>query len=100
MKRILNSARSLILVAPLILISGISEGSEKITVMNPAIASQMVDRIPLTNRLDSLEGKTIYFVDVNWGGPDAAYSVFEEMQVWFSKNMPAVKTILKRKRGI
>jgi len=48
-----------------------------ITVMNPAIESQMVDRIPLAPRLDTLEGKTIYLVDINWGGPDAAYSVFE-----------------------
>jgi len=67
--------------------------------MNPAITSTMVDRVPLTKRLDSLEDKTIYMVDINWGGPEAAYSVFEEMQVWFSKNMPSVKTVLKRKRG-
>jgi hypothetical protein len=73
--------------------------SERITVMNPAITSTMVDRVPLTTRLDSLEGKTLYMVDIGWGGPDAAYSVFEEVEAWLSKNMPSVKTVIKRKRG-
>jgi hypothetical protein len=25
--------------------------------------------------------------------------VFEEIQAWFEKNMPSVKTVIKRKRG-
>lgn len=70
-----------------------------ITVMNPAIESRMVDRLPLSPRLDTLEGKTLYLVDIGWGGPDAAYSVFEEIQAWFAEKMPGVKTVLKRKRG-
>jgi hypothetical protein len=70
-----------------------------ITVLNPAIESKMVDRVPLSPRLDTLEGKTIYLVDINWGGPDAAYSVFEEIQSWFAKNSPSTKIVLKRKYG-
>lgn len=70
-----------------------------ITVLNPAIESKMVDRLPLSPRLNTLEGKTIYLVDINWGGPDAAYSVFEEIQAWFSKNIPSAKIVLKRKYG-
>jgi hypothetical protein len=99
MKKILLPVSSLLMIAALVLVSGKSDGSEKIIVMNPAITNTMVDRVPLTKRLDSLEGKTIYLVDINWGGPDAGYSVFEEMQIWFSKNMPGVKTVLKRKQG-
>ena len=99
MKKILLPASSLLMIAALVLASGRSDGSEKIIVMNPAVTNTMVDRVPLTKRLDSLEGKTIYLVDINWGGPDAGYSVFEEMQIWFSKNMPGVKTVLKRKQG-
>jgi len=98
-KRMLLSASSLLMIAALALVGCTSGGSEKIAVMNPAITNTMVDRVPLAPRLDSLEGKTVYMVDINWGGPEAAYSVFEEMQVWFSKNMPSVKTVLKRKRG-
>jgi hypothetical protein len=33
---------------------------------------------------------------MQWGGPEAAYSVFEEMQGWFSRNMPSVKVVIKR----
>jgi hypothetical protein len=38
-------------------------------------------------------------VDVNWGGPQAALNVFEEMQAWFAHNMPNVKTVIKMKKG-
>jgi len=71
-----------------------------ITVMNPAIANKMVDRIPLSPRLDTLDGKTVYMVDINWGGPDAAYSVFEEIRDWFAQNKPSVNVIIKRKAGM
>ncbi|HJX34696.1 MAG TPA: hypothetical protein VJ373_05915 [Desulfatiglandales bacterium] len=70
-----------------------------ITVLNPAISSRMVERVPLTPRTDTLEGKTIYMIDLQWGGPKAAYSVFEEIQDWFSRNMPSVKTEIRRSKG-
>ena len=72
---------------------------ENITVMNPAIAGKFAKRVPLSPRLDTLEGKTIYMVDNQWGGPEGAYQLFEEMQVWFAENMPSVKTILRRTEG-
>jgi hypothetical protein len=72
----------------------------KITVMNPVITSKMIDRTPLSPRLDKLEGKTLYLVDISWGGPEAAYGVFEEMQSWFAQNMPSVKIVIKRKTGM
>ena len=100
MKRITLSAGFLLNIWALILVAGgISYGSEKITVLNPSITNTMVDRVPLAPRLDSLEGKTIYMVDISWGGPEAGYSVFEEMRACFSKNMPSVKTVYKRKHG-
>ena len=71
----------------------------RITVMNPAVANRLAERLPLAPRLDTLNGKTIYMVDINWGGPEAALSIFEEMQAWFSRNMPTVKTVIKMKRG-
>ena len=70
-----------------------------ITVLNPAISTKVVERVPLVPRLDTLEGKTIYLYDIQWGGPDAAYSVYEEMQSWFSRNMPSVKTVIHRGTG-
>jgi hypothetical protein len=88
-----------LLTAALVLSFGCSNG-DKFTVLNPAIASKMVDREPLSPRLDTLEGKTIYMVDINWGGPDAASSVFREITSWFEQNMPSVKTVIKRKAGM
>jgi hypothetical protein len=70
-----------------------------ITVLNPAISSPFVERVPLAPRAETLEGKTIYLVDLQWGGPQAGYSVFEEMQKWFAKNMPSVKVELRRSNG-
>ncbi len=51
----------------------------------------MVDRVPLTERLKTLEGKTIFLVDIGWGGENAAPSVYREMKAWFAENMPSVK---------
>jgi len=70
-----------------------------ITVLNPAISSNFAERVPLTPRTGTLEGKTIYLVDLQWGGPEAGYSVFEEMKEWFSKNMPSVKVEIRRSKG-
>jgi hypothetical protein len=76
-----------------------ASGERLITVLNPAIATGVVERVPLGPRLNTLEGKTIYMYDTQWGGPDAAYSVYEEMQGWFSRNMPSVKTVIHRGTG-
>jgi hypothetical protein len=52
--------------------------------------------LSMAPRLDTLDGKTVYLVDVGFGG---GYEFLNEMQSWFSKNMPSVKTVLKRKMG-
>jgi hypothetical protein len=73
------------------------QAAEKITVMNPAMPNRLAKRIPLTApRLDTVEGKTIYLVDIQWGGPEGGYSLLEEVQTWFGENMPSVKTVLRR----
>jgi len=94
----------LILIGAVLSSTGCSErekaGDELlITVLNPAISSRMVERVPLAPRTDTLEGKTIYLVDLQWGGPKAAYSVFEEMQGWFSRNIPSVNVEIRRSSG-
>jgi hypothetical protein len=47
-------------------------------------------------RLDVVDGKTIYLVDVGFGG---GHEFLKEMQRWFSKNRPRVTTVLRRKKG-
>ena len=53
--------------------------------------------MPLAPRLDSIEGKTIYVIDVGFGG---GWEFLEETVAWFKRNLPSVKTILQHKRGI
>ena len=86
---------ALVLVLAAYAPSGLT-ADEKITVMNPAIAGKIAPRAPLSPRLDTLEGKTIYMVDNQWGGPEGAYQLLEEMQAWFAANMPSVKVIVRR----
>jgi hypothetical protein len=47
-------------------------------------------------RLDTLENKTVYLVDIGFGG---GYRFMQQVQNWFAKHMPSVKTIRKRKTG-
>ena len=70
-----------------------------ITALNPGITPQLAKRIPLAPRLDTLEGKTIYLVDTDWGGMGQNDGILQEMQTWFSEHMPNVKTIIKVKKG-
>lgn len=101
MKRKVLSASLLLVIAIAVMVAytPAQNTARLITVMNPAVANKMVDRLPLSPRLDTLEGKTIYLVDIGWGGPQAAPSVYEEITAWFGKNMPSVKTVYRRIKG-
>ena len=100
MKRTLSAGIFLLLIAMTAITYTTAQTPDAlITVLNPSVANKMVDRVPLSPRLNSLEGKTIYLVDIGWGGPQAAPSVYEEMQAWFAKNMPSVKTVYRRIKG-
>ena len=73
--------------------------AEKLRVLNPTPPNRMVDRVPLAPRLDSLEGKTIFLVDIGWGGENAAPRVYEEIKAWFAQNMPSVKIEIRKIKG-
>jgi hypothetical protein len=53
-------------------------------------------QLPMAPRLDTLDGKTIYLIDGKFGGSS---ELFQEMQRWFSNNLPSVKTVLRQKSG-
>ena len=73
--------------------------AEKLRVLNPTPPNRMVDRVPLAPRLSTLEGKTIFLVDIGWGGPQAAPSIYAEMKAWFAQNMPSVKVEIRSVKG-
>jgi hypothetical protein len=83
----------------LIAVCSTAYSSEKLRVLNPTPPNRMVDRVPLTPRLDTLEGKTIFLVDIGWGGPNAAPSIYKEMKAWFAQNMPSVKVEIRSIKG-
>jgi hypothetical protein len=71
-----------------------------VTVLNPACSSTRVEQAPLTPRtLTSLDARTIFLVDIGWGGPQAGHDVLEVIQGWLAAHVPSAKTILVAKRG-
>jgi hypothetical protein len=68
----------------------------KVTAMNPQGTPPPIRLVPMAPRLDSLEGKTVYFVDVRYVGADV---FLKEMMAWFSTNMPKVKLEFRQKAG-
>src|SRR5262252_898786 len=72
--------------------------SQLMTVLDPR--GQPTGRIKpmsLAPRPNSLDGKTVYLVDIGFGG---GYEFLQEMKAWLAQRMPAVKTVLTRKPGI
>jgi len=88
---------AIMILSSITLAQAVDSKDKLITVLNPAVTEKLASRVPLTPRLDTLEGKTIYLVDLNYEGI-LGTPVMGEMQEWFAKNMPGVKTILKLKR--
>jgi hypothetical protein len=85
-------------ISAVAMLSSACSGDGKITVLNPAVTEALADRLPLTDRLDTLEGKTVYLVDMNYEGIGGT-PVMREMQTWFTKNMPGVHTVYRLKKG-
>jgi len=71
-------------------------GEGKITTINPKGTPPPIQLIPMAPRLDTLDGKTVYLVDTGFHGSDV---LLQQIQAWFSRNMPGVTTVFKRKAG-
>jgi hypothetical protein len=68
----------------------------KLTVLSPMGTPPPVKLLAMAPRLNSLDGKTIYIVDDGFVGGDV---LLKEMAAWFSRNMPRVSVVYKRKAG-
>jgi hypothetical protein len=62
----------------------------------PGMTEPAPSSLPLAGRLDTLENKTVYLVDIGFGG---GYNFMLQLQKWFTEHMPSVTTIVKRKPG-
>jgi hypothetical protein len=67
-----------------------------IAVQNPRGKPPSITLVPMAPRFDTLDGKTVYFVDIRFPGTE---TFIREMMAWFNKNMPKVKTEFRSKAG-
>ena len=68
----------------------------KIKVLNPRGKPPSIALVPMAPRFDTLDGKTVYFVDIRFPGTE---TFIREMMAWFNKNMPRVRTEFRSKAG-
>ncbi len=69
---------------------------EKITVFNPQGIAPPIHLIPMAPRLETLDGKTIYIVDMNF---PRTHQFFEEMQKLLASRYPEATWVLRVKIG-
>jgi hypothetical protein len=68
----------------------------QITVLNPMGTPPPIQLKPQAPRLDTLDGKTIYFVNTGYIGTDR---LMEVMSDWFKANYPKTNVVIKRSTG-
>ena len=75
-------------------------GSHMMAIFNPdtqpTITLDELEPNRMAPRPDSLDNKTVYIIDTGFAG---SHDFLEEVQDWFGKKMPSVKTVLLTKGG-
>lgn len=61
----------------------------------PRDTSESLGTRKMADRIDSLEGKTVYLVNTGFAG---SKEFMEEVEGWFSRNRPGVDTVLVHKK--
>ena len=78
-------------------LSGIPQAQEpEITVLNPLGQPPAIERVPMAPRIDNLQGKTIYIVDI---GFTDTHQLFTEMQELLAEKYPQTTWVVRTKRG-
>jgi hypothetical protein len=71
-------------------------GAPKLVALNPRGIPPPITLVPMTKRLDSLDGKTVYLVSDGFPGAD---HFLAQIAIWFQKHMPSVTTVYRLKAG-
>jgi len=66
---------------------------DTVTVLNPMGFAPKITRKEPAPRLPTLEGKTVYLVDCRFDDSDVFLA---QMQAWFGRHLPGVRTVVKR----
>lgn len=69
----------------------------QVVVLNPMGYPPQITQLGMAPRLDTLDGKTIYLVDVRFDDGDR---LLKQMQEWFAEHMPRVRTVFVQKSGV
>jgi hypothetical protein len=64
--------------------------------VQPTVSTKDLEHLHMASRLASLENKRVMLLDTGFAG---SKEFMEEVQVWFKKNMPSVKTEVRTKPG-
>ena len=64
-------------------------------VYQPRDTTEALSALQMAPRLDSLEGKTVFLVNTGFAG---SLEFMEELQEWFTRNRPKIKTELRHKK--
>lgn len=95
-KEIVVVSAILILCSTMLGAAGTPASQPKIAVLNPVGQPPAIARVPMAPRLTSLEGKTIYIVDI---GFTDTHQFFTEMQKLLSARHPKTNWIVRTKIG-
>jgi len=76
--------------------AGVAAEEPTFMVLNPTGDPPPLELKSMTARPDSLDGKTIFFVDQTFNNADV---LLEEMMKWFNMHMPEVTTEYRLKTG-
>lgn len=68
----------------------------KITVLNPIGQPPAIAKVPMAPRIDNLDGKTIYIVDIGFVD---THQLFTEMQSVLSQKYPKTNWVVRTKIG-
>jgi hypothetical protein len=71
-------------------------GMSQMTVLNPTGTPPPIQLKSQAPRLDTLDGKTIYFVNTGYIGTDRLMDVMSD---WFKTNCPKTNVVIRRSRG-
>jgi hypothetical protein len=95
-KRTISSIIGIFLIS--LLLSSCAQNPEqaKVVVLNPIGSPPPKPLIGMAPRLDTLDGKTVYIVDVRY---PLTHQLFEEMQKVLAEKYPKTNWILKEKAG-
>jgi hypothetical protein len=69
----------------------------KLSALNPMGYPPTIEQLGMAPRFESLNGKTIFLVDVHFVDGD---KLLQQMQAWFAEHLPKARTILASKAGV